>query len=357
MPRWLAASVLLQAAFAMSAEPPLIIAHRGASAYLPEHTLAAKALAHAMGADFIEQDVVLTRDGVPVVLHDVHLEATTDVAARYPDRGRDDGHYYALDFTLAEIRSLRAGERLAPDGSAVFPQRFPKGAPFLAVPTLAEEIALIDGLNHSRGVTAGLYIEMKGSAFHRAEGLDLPAAVLRVLEETGWSERGDTVFLQSFEPEVLRRLRFELKTRLPLVQLIGDNAWAEEGAVDFDAMRSDAGLDEIARYADGIGPWLMHLYRGTDATGTPLLTDLVARAHERGLLVHPYTFRADQLPPGIAGFEELHRLFLLDLGVDGIFTDFPDRSRALRDTLLGGGPTARAQPRSTALTGAGKALP
>ena len=334
MARPLLAALLLQAAFAVSASPPLIIAHRGASAYLPEHTLPAKALAHAMGADFIEQDVVLSRDGVPVVLHDIHLEATTDVAARYPDRARGDGHFYALDFTLAEIRGLRAGERRGPDGEPVVPQRFPAGAPFLGVPTLAEEIALIDGLNRSRGVTAGLYIEMKGSAFHRAEGHDLPAAVLRVLDDAGWSERRDRVFLQSFEPDVLRRLRFELKTPLPLIQLIGENAWAEDGAIDFDALRTDDGLDAIAAYADGIGPWIMQLYRGRDAAGAPKLTDLAARAHARGLLVHPYTFRADQLPPDVDSFDELHRLFFLELGVDGIFTDFPDRSRALRDALL-----------------------
>lgn len=330
-----AALLLLPATLAVSGDLPLIIAHRGASAYLPEHTLPAKALAHAMGADFIEQDVVLSRDGVPIVLHDIHLDSTTDVAERHPDRARADGHFYAIDFTLAEIQALRAHERRGADGRAVFPSRFPDGPGLLQVPTLAEEIAFIDGLNRSRGIEAGLYIEMKGSAFHRAEGKDLPAAVLRVLDDAGWGRRVGHVFLQSFEPDALRYLRHELKTPLPLIQLLGDNAWLEDGAVDFDALRSDAGLDAIATYADGIGPWLMQLYRGVDANGNPLLTDLVARAHARGLLVHPYTFRADQLPPGIDSFEALHRLFLRDLGVDGIFTDFPDRSRVLRDALVG----------------------
>lgn len=321
---------------AMNTEPPIIIAHRGASAYLPEHTLPAKALAHAMGADFIEQDVVLTRDGVPIVLHDKYLEATTDVAERFSDRRREDGHYYAIDFSLAEVRSLRARERRGSDGQAVFPGRFPDDTGNFSVPTLAEEIALIEGLNRSRGVETGLYIEMKDSALHWREGQDLPGAVLRVLKETGWDRRSDLVYLQSFEPDALRYLRNDLGTELPLIQLIGDNAWIADGSVDFDYLRSDAGLADIASYADGIGPWIMQLYSGPAPDGTAQLTDLVARAHGRGLVVHPYTFRADQLPPGIADFETLHRLFFVDLGIDGVFTDFPDLSVRLRDRLLAG---------------------
>jgi len=313
---------------------PIIIAHRGASAYLPEHTLPAKALAHALGADFIEQDVVLSRDGVPIVLHDIYLDATTDVAERYPERARADGRFYAIDFTLEELRRLRAHERRRPDGAAVFPRRFPAGPGLSPVPTLAEELALIDGLNRSRGRSVGVYIEMKGSAFHARADMDLPAAVLRALTEAGWQDRHDQVFLQSFEPDALRYLRRELGTTLPLIQLIGDNAWAEDSRVDFDYLRSDAGLDEIARYADGIGPWLMQLYLGSDERGQARLSDLAERARARGLVVHPYTFRADQLPPGIDSFESLHRLFLVDLAVDGLFTDFPDLSRELRDALL-----------------------
>ena len=329
-----AVALTLSTGSAMSADAPIIIAHRGASAYLPEHTLPAKALAHAMGADFIEQDVVLSRDGVPVVLHDIHLEATTDVAERFPDRRRDDGHYYAIDFSLAEIRSLRARERRGSDGQPVFAGRFPDNTGSFSVPTLAEEIALIDGLNRSRGVEIGLYIEMKNTAFHWQEGQDLPAAVLQILRDTGWDQRREHVFLQSFEPMALRHLRDELATELPLIQLIGDNAWVPDGSVDFDHLRTDAGLDEIASYADGIGPWLMQLYTGPSAEGRPQLTDLAERAHARGLLVHPYTFRADRLPPGIADFASLHRLFFADLGVDGVFTDFPDLSVRLRDQLL-----------------------
>ncbi|MEO1081374.1 MAG: glycerophosphodiester phosphodiesterase [Pseudomonadota bacterium] len=315
----------------MSGSRAIIIAHRGASAYLPEHTLPAKALAHAMGADFIEQDVVLSRDGVPVVIHDIHLDATTDVASRFPDRARADGRFYAIDFDLAELRSLRVHERRDSEGNVVFPERFPDGGGLSGLPTLAEELALIEGLNRSRGMRTGVYIEMKGTAFHRREGQDLPAAVMHVLRDSGWDQRTDQVYLQSFEPEALRYLRQDLATELPLVQLIGENSWAEDGEVDFDYLRSDAGLDDVRSYADAIGPWLTQLYRGRDVDGRAVLTDLAERAHERGLLVHPYTFRADALPQGMESFEALHRLFLQDLRVDGLFTDFPDRSREFRD--------------------------
>jgi glycerophosphoryl diester phosphodiesterase len=305
---------------------PIVIAHRGASGYLPEHTLPAKALAHGMGADFLEQDVVLTRDGVPIVLHDIRLDDTTDVASIFPDRQRDDGHWYAIDFSLSEIRRLRAGERLAPGAPAraAFPQRFPLGPGLSGVPTLAEEIAFIEGLNRSRGTHTGLYIELKAPAFHRAEGQDIATAVMTTLEEAGLAAASDRVYLQCFNPDTLRRLREEFKTRLPLIQLIGDNTWGEDGGADYDAMRTDAGLAEIARYADGIGPWIMHLYPGTDAAGVPQTTDLARRAQASGLLVHPFTFRRDALPEGIHSFDALLDLFVNRIGVDGLFTDFPD---------------------------------
>ncbi len=331
MTRWLlllCSAAVLPLFTALAMADTLVIAHRGASGYLPEHTLAAKALAHGMGADYIEQDVVLTADDVPIVLHDIHLEGTTDVARRFPGRARDDGHWYAIDFTLAEIRTLAAGERRAADGEPAFPQRFPADRALFTVPTLAEEIALIDGLNQSRGRRAGLYIELKGDHFHRAEGKDLPAAVLRVLEVADWHRADSPVFLQSFEPATLRRLAEEFRSPLPRIQLIAENDWGEVRGVDYDALVTDAGLAAVARYATGIGPWIGRLYRGRDAEGEARVTDLVERAHAAGLLVHPYTFRSDALPAGIDSFEALLALFVDRLGVDGLFTDFPDRARA-----------------------------
>lgn len=317
------------------ASGPLVIAHRGASGYLPEHTLAAKAMAHAMGADFIEQDVVLSADGVPIVLHDIHLDSTTDVEQRFPGRARDDGRYYALDFSLAEIRQLNVHERsrrnAAGEEVAVFPGRFPLAPTGLGVPTLAEEIDLLAGLDRSRGVTTGLYVELKAPRFHRQGGHDIARAVLAVLEEKGYAGRRSQVFLQCFDDATLRYLKNELNTSLPLIQLIGENDWSEDSAVDYTAMRTPAGLREVATYAEGIGPWLMQIYRGRDEQGEPQLTDLVTRAHALGLVVHPYTFRRDQLPPGIDDFESLLSLFIGRVGVDGLFTDFPDVARGFID--------------------------
>ncbi len=309
----------------------LVIAHRGASGYLPEHTLAAKALAHGMDADYLEQDVVLTRDGVPIVLHDIFLEPTTDVAQKFPTRHRRDGRFYAIDFSLEEIRSLRVHERSEKDADgedrAVFPERFPLGPDWSGIPTLAEEIAFIDGLNRSRRRSSGLYIELKAPRWHKKQGQDIADAVVSVLKESGYADRRDRVFLQCFDDATLRYLRDSLNSPLPLIQLIADNDWGEDSEVDYDFLLTEKGLDEIARYADGIGPWLMQIYRGKDAAGGPLFTDLVNQAKARGLQVHPYTFRADQLPPGIDSFSELLTLFIEDQQVDGLFTDFPDLVR------------------------------
>lgn len=305
---------------------PIVIAHRGASGYLPEHTLPAKALAHGMGADFLEQDVVLTKDAVPIVLHDILLDSTTDVATVFPRRARADGHFYAIDFSLAEIRQLRAHERRAPGkgNSTAFPARFPAGPGLSGVPTLAEEIQLIEGLNHSRGMRTGLYIELKAPQFHKAEGMDIAREVLNVLEAAGLAAARDRVYLQCFDPPTLQYLKDTLQTPLPLIQLIGDNGWGEDGGTDYDYLRTDEGLADIARYAEGIGPWILQIYSGRDADGKATVTDLVARAHRAGLLVHPFTFRRDALPPGISTYRELLDLFIGQVGVDGVFTDFPD---------------------------------
>lgn len=312
----------------MRTDHPIIIAHRGASGYLPEHTLAAKALAHAMGADFIEQDVVLSSDGVPIVLHDIYLESTTDVQQCFPSRARPDGRFYAIDFSLEEIRQLHVHERSCRNDSgtevAVYPQRFPLLPGLFGVPTLAEEIDLIAGLDQSRGCTTGLYIELKSPNWHLAEGLDLTAAVLAVLEEKDYANRPHQVFLQCFDDKTLRHLRHELQTPLPLIQLLGENDWQEDTGADYDYLRTAQGLADIANYADGIGPWLMHIYLGRSETGSVQLSPLVDHAHAQGLQVHPYTFRRDELPGGINSFRELLDIFVLEARIDGLFSDFPD---------------------------------
>jgi len=310
---------------------PIVIAHRGASGYLPEHTLAAKALAHGQHADFIEQDVVLSGDGVPVVLHDVYLESTTDVARQFPRRARPDGRFYAMDFSLAELRRLRVHERSqrTADGreQAVYPGRYPLAPTPFGIPTLAEEIELIAGLDHSSGRVTGLYVELKAPNLHLHAGMDIAVIVLQALEQAGYGRKTEQVYLQCFDGPTLRRLRRELQTPLPLIQLIGENDWGEDTDSDYDYLQTAPGLAEIATYADGIGPWLQQIYLGRDETGTVQLSELVAAAHAQGLLVHPYTFRRDELPPGIASFEELLHIFFAQAAVDGVFTDFPDLVR------------------------------
>jgi glycerophosphoryl diester phosphodiesterase len=324
-PAALAATLVLWAA-PVVADGPVVIAHRGASGYLPEHTLEAKALAHGLGADYLEQDVVLTRDGVPIVLHDLWLDELTDVATRYPGRARADGRWYAIDFTLEEIRGLRQHERRLPGGTGLrWPGRFDAPGVAFGIHTLAEELAFVAGLNRTTGRRAGVYPEIKEPAWHRAEGKDITRAVLDVLAAAGYSRRDDDIYLQCFDPRELERIRFELKSELRLVQLIGDAG--DVAGVDFAAMRSAEGLDRVARYADGIGPHLSQL--ASLAPGeAPASTGLVERAHARGLVVHPYTFRLEQLSGLGFTSEQLHHWLFVVEGADGLFTDQPDVTRA-----------------------------
>ena len=300
---------------------PLVIAHRGACSDLPEHTLASKALAYGLGADFLEQDVVATRDDQLVVLHDIHLERVTDVVQRFPERARTDGRFYARDFSLAELKALTAVERMRPElDETVFPQRFPYRSGSFAVASLSDELEMVASLNRTTGRRVGVYPEIKRPAWHQAEGVDLTASVLRQLEDYGYARRSDPVYLQCFDPVETRRLREELGCELRLVQLIADNEWGESAA-DYDDLRRARGLSEIAEYADAVGVWLNHLYTLDDG-GAPQPTRVVEDAHSQGLAVHAYTFRADDLPPGFDDFEQLLDWCVRSTGVDGLFTDF-----------------------------------
>lgn len=293
---------------------PLVIAHRGASGYLPEHTLEAAAYAHALGADYIEQDVVFSKDNRLVVLHDIHLESTTDVAARFPGRHRRDGRYYAIDFTWAELQSLAVRERVSPlTGRPAFPTRFPSGAGSFRLCTLEEQLALIQGLNRSTGREVGVYVEFKDPAFHTREGRDLGAAVLQALAQAGYDEAGDRAYVQCFDAAALLRLRRELNTKLRLVLLL------ESDSPHYQNPKSWAPL---ARELAGVGPPLSRVFTArTD--GKMRAQPWVAEAQRAGLAVHPYTFRRDALPAGVRDFE----VFLdaaLAAGIDGLFIDHPD---------------------------------
>ena len=165
-----------------SGKTPIVIAHRGASAYLPEHSLPAKALAFGMGADYLEQDVIASRDGELLVLHDLVLENVSDVALKFPGRHRDDGHFYCIDFDLAEIRTLEFGERTKPGTEELtYPHRFPRNAGSFRVASFRDELCFLRGLNQATGRSVGIFTEIKAPAWHREQGIDLSDRVLAML--------------------------------------------------------------------------------------------------------------------------------------------------------------------------------
>lgn len=302
---------------------PVVIAHRGASGYLPEHTLPAKALAYAMGADYLEQDIVATRDDALVVLHDIHLDRVTDVAQRYPGRCREDGRFYVRDFDLAEIKGLVVRERVNPDGSLVYRNRFKESADDFRVQTFAEELEFIRSLARAHGRQVGIYPEIKRPEWHRGEGVDITPEFLRTLADYGYTEHSDPVYVQCFDAAELRRLRHEFGCRVKLVQLIAEDSWGES-STHYAPLRTQKGLERLAKTADAIGPWLKRAYRLRKRDGRLTPSGLVQRAHQVGLAVHPYTFRSDELPAGFATFDDLLAFFIDELAIDGLFTDFPD---------------------------------
>ncbi|WON77143.1 glycerophosphodiester phosphodiesterase [Serratia sp. UGAL515B_01] len=320
----------------------VVIAHRGASGYLPEHTLPAKAMAYAQGADFLEQDLVMTKDNELVVLHDHYLDRVTDVAQRFPDRARKDGRYYAIDFTLSEIKSLKFTEGFdIKDGKQVqsYPGRFPMGKSDFRVHTFQEEIEFVQGLNHSTGKNIGIYPEIKAPWFHKQEGKDITTKVLEVLKQYGYTKKSDNVYLQCFDANELKRIKEQLEPKmgmdLKLVQLIAQTDWHEtyeqkaDGKwvnYDYDWMFKPDAMKKIAQYADGIGPdYHMLIAEKESSPNHIVLTEMVKDAHANNLQVHPYTIRADKLPKYVTDVNQLFDAIYNQAGVDGVFTDFPDQ--------------------------------
>jgi len=293
---------------------------------LPEHTFPAKALAYTMGADYLEQDVVATKDDQLVVLHDIHLDRVSDVAKQFPDRKRDDGRYYVRDFTLDEIRTLLVHERTLKNGQPVYPGRFQSSTEEFRIHTFSEELAFVAQLRTSVGRPIGVYPEIKRPEWHRTEGVDITPLLLSELRAHGYNSHTDPVYVQCFDDQELIRIRETLNCEFKLIQLIGENDWGESSA-DYDELRSSGGLKRLAKTVDGIGPWVSHLYRQCES-GHLEDSELVSRAHDEGLAVHPYTFRRDDLPAGFESFTELLDFVLDELFIDGLFTDFPDLVRA-----------------------------
>jgi glycerophosphoryl diester phosphodiesterase len=304
----------------------VVIAHRGASGYLPEHTLPAVALAYGMDPDFIEQDVVMSKDGVPVVMHDIHLDTTTDVAKKYPKRHRKDGRYYAIDFTLAELKTLNVHERVdAKTGKQVYAARFPLEYGIFKIPTFEEEIKLIQGLNKSTDRDIGIYAEIKDPAWHRAQGQDISKAVIKVMEKWGYGTRDSNGYIQCFDWNETKRIRNALKYQGRMVQLLGENSWKVAPNVDFDFLKSDEGVGEMAKVVDAIGPSLSQVIEGLSENGHAIMTPTLVAAQRRHLPVHVYTLRADQLPQWAGDFRIVMTAVFDDAGIDGAFTDFPDQ--------------------------------
>ncbi len=321
----------------------IVIAHRGASGYLPEHSLAAKAMAYAMGVDYIEQDLAMTKDNRLVVLHDHYLDRVTNVAAVYPDRKRNDGRYYVIDFTLDEIKRLKMTEGFKiKEGKQVpnYPQRFPLWKSSFRVSTFEEEIEMIQGLNKSTGKNIGIYPEIKSPWFHRHEGKDISKEALHILKRYGYTTKTDSIYVQCFDPNETQRIHDELFPELDmevkLVQLIAETDWEEtmvyngEKPVPYDYswMFESGAMHKIAKYADGVGPSKSMIVDDESTKDHLIITNMVNEAHEAGLEVHPYTFRLDpgKIPGYASSFENMLDIFCYNVGVDGVFSDFPDRA-------------------------------
>lgn len=289
---------------------PIVIAHRGASGHRPEHTLEAYALAIAMGADFIEPDLVLTKDGVLITRHENEIGGTTDVAVRYPERrttkvidGTSVTGWFTEDFTWDELRRVRARERLD-FRSHAYDGRF-------AIPNFDQVLALADSAGRRRGRVVGVYPETKHPTYFRSIGLPLEEKLVAALRAHGLDARDAPVYIQSFESENLRTLRRQ--TRVRLIQLVSDS-----GQITPNALRA------IASYADGVGVnSRLIVPAALGAAPTSVVTD----AHAVGLLVHVWTLRPEArfLAERYKGDPLAEVKELASLGVDGMFGDFPDQ--------------------------------
>jgi glycerophosphoryl diester phosphodiesterase len=342
---------------------PLVIGHRGAPGFLPDHTLQGYALAIKLGADYIEPDLVVTKDGVLIARHEPNITATTDVAEHeeFADRertisvdgGAPETGWFASDFTLAEIKTLRAKQPRT-DRPSEFDGRF-------EIPTFQEVIDLVKRQSKRRGRRIGIYPETKHPTYHQrlTPPLPLEGRLVRALKRNGLNKRKSPVFIQSFEQANLKQLN--TMTPVRLVQLV-DAAdtdpvtgnptysppwdrpydWTVSGNPvlenrTFGFFATDEGLAEIKTYADGIGPWKVYIVPTTGSGGGDVKppTDLVQRAHAHGLLIHTWTFRDDSFPTGYPGGPVEEYLAFYRLGIDGVFSDFPDTAWAAREIFRG----------------------
>ncbi|MFI8618354.1 glycerophosphodiester phosphodiesterase [Acidovorax sp. NPDC077693] len=356
----------------LNGDRPLVIGHRGAAGYLPDHTLEGYKRAIEMGADFIEPDLVATKDGVLVARHEPNITGTTDVSTRaeFANRktkkmvdGVQEEGWFVSDFTLAEIKTLRAIQPLS-DRDPSFNGKF-------QIPTLEEVLDLAKNEGTKAGRTVGVYLETKHPTYHVNLGLPLEDRLLAILAKYGYTTKASPVIVQSFEVSNLKYLR--TKTQIRLVQLVDANDVNADGSMDltapydkpydfavagdkrtFASLLTADGLKEVKTYADGIGPWKPYLIpskqvdankdgKPDDLNGDGVIderdrvmmapTDVVKNAHAVGLMVHPYTFRSEakRLASDFKGDPKAEYKLFYNLGVDGVFSDFPDAAKAARD--------------------------
>jgi glycerophosphoryl diester phosphodiesterase len=355
-------STLAQAGDSQHRATPIVIGHRGASGYVPEHTLTSYFIAIQDGADYVEPDLVMTKDGVLVARHENEISGTTNVAEHQEFASRRatkviDGTsvtgWFTEDFTLAELKTLRARERI-PDtrpGNARFNGQF-------EIPTFEEILSLVHGVEEQRDTHArqlglpapkhiGVYPETKHPTYFAGIGLPMETLLVHTLERYGYKGRHGLAYIQSFEVGNLKALA--KLTQLPLVQLIDETGAPYDFVVAHDRrtyadMITPAGLKEIATYAQAIGPYkLLIIPRTADGNlGEP--TSLVADAHAQGLLLHPWTFRAENtfLPsnlkqgadPTVHGDLNSEILPYLRAGIDGFFTDNADLGFKAREAFI-----------------------
>ena len=353
-------------------DAPLVIGHRGAAGYLPDHTLEGYKKAIEMGADFIEPDLVATQDGVLVARHEPNITGTTDVSKRpeFADRktrktvdGVEEEGWFVSDFTLTELKTLRAIQPFA-DRDPQFNGQF-------QIPTFVEVLDLAKAEGAKAGRTVGVYPETKHPTYHASLGLPLEDRLLATLAQYGYTTKASPAIVQSFEVANLKYLRS--KTQVRLVQRVDGNDLNADGSIDlaapygrpydfavagdartFASLLTPAGLQQVKTYADGIGPWKPYLIpsrlvdRNSDGQPDDLNadgkiddrdrvmlapTEVVKNAHAAGLFVHPYTFRSEarRLASDFKGDPKAEYKLFYELGVDGVFSDFPDQAKAARD--------------------------
>jgi len=313
------------------AEVPIVIGHRGASGYRIENTLLSYDLAIEMGVDYIEGDLISSQDHEIVASHSVELSETTDVenhpefASRKTSNTIDGFNFtgwFVNDFTLQELRTLRTKER--------YSFRTQSWNGLFSLATLEELLQFVRGREKERGIPMGVYLETKHPTYFKSLGLSLEEPLVEILHSFGYNDSTSRVFIESFETNNLKQLK--QMTNIPLIQLIADvpNIQADTGR-PFSELMTIQGLQEIAIYSFGIGPGKRSIY--SSANGTP--TKLVQNAHQSGLCVHVWTFRNEKifLTNNSGTPEEEYKLFF-KIGVDGVFTDFPDTALTARTNFL-----------------------